>query len=192
MKLDLTPERQRILAIAILAAIVSLALDVVAWPLWTAWSLHAEQIAMLKRQVATMERLADAAPRFDAVAKKVAANPEAQVLTFAAPQPTLAVAQLQGQLSQLIAAAPGVVMSSQTLPETRDGALTRISVQTMVEADIKALIKILHAIDAARPLLTLDKLVVRDPDGEWAVAPQANAPNKLQIEIVTSAYMRAP
>lgn len=192
MKLDLTPERQRILAIAILAAIVLLALDVVAWPLWTAWSLHAEQIAMLKRQVATMERLADAAPRFDAVAKKVAANPEAQVLTFAAPQPTLAVAQLQGQLSQLIAAAPGVVMSSQTLPETRDGALTRISVQTMVEADIKALVKILHAIDAARPLLTLDKLVVRDPDGEWAVAPQANAPNKLQIEIVTSAYMRAP
>lgn len=192
MKLDLTPERQRILAIAILAAIGLLVLDVVAWPLWTAWSLHAEQIAMMKRQVATMERLADAAPRFEAVAKKVAANPEAQVLTFAAPQPTLAVAQLQGQLSQLIAVAPGVVMSSQTLPETRDGALTKISVQTMVEADIKALVKILHAIDAARPLLTLDKLVVRDPDGEWAVAPQANAPNKLQIEIVTSAYMRAP
>jgi general secretion pathway protein M len=192
MKLDLTPGRQRILAIAILGLIVVLALNFVAWPFWTAWSLHAEQVGMLKRQVVTMESLADAAPRYEAVAQKVAANPEAQVLTFAAPQPTLAVAQLQGQLSQVIAAAPGVVMSSQTLPETRDGALTKISVQTMVEADIKALVKILHGIDAARPLLKLDKLVVRDPDGEWAVAPQANAPNKLQIEIVTSAYMRPP
>jgi len=192
MKLDLTPRVQRLVALGILFLIAVLAFNVVAWPFWTSWSLHAEQVNMLKRQAATMESLADAAPRFDAVAKKVAANPDAQLLTFAAPQPTLAVAQLQGQLSQLIAGAPGVVMSSQTLPDIREGALSKVAVQTVVEADIKALIKILHGIGAARPLLKIDKLVVRDPDGDWAVAPQANAPNKLQIEIVTSAYMRAP
>lgn len=192
MRFDIAPRAQRLIAIGVLVLLVFLAVDVFLWPFWNAWSLHAERVEMLKRQAFMMEGLAEAAPRYEAVAKKVAASPEAQLLTFAAPQPTLAVAQLQGQLGQLISAAPGTVMSSQPLPETREGALTKISVQTMIEADVEGLIKILHGVDAARPLLKIEKFVARDPDGEWAVNPQANAPNKLQVEVVVSAYMRAP
>jgi hypothetical protein len=147
---------------------------------------------MLKRQVSTMEGLVAAAPRYEALSKRLAANPDVQVLTFAAPQSTIAVAQLQGQLSQILAAASAVVTTSQPMPDTREGSLTKITVQSTIEAEIKSLIAALHAIDAARPLLHVDKLVVRDPDGEWANAPQTNAPNKLQIELVVSAYMRAP
>lgn len=192
MTLELSPPRQRVLALAILGVLAVLLVGLVAWPMWQSWSAHAERIAILQRQTAAMEDLAAAAPRFEAAAKKLAANPDAQQLTFQAPQATLAVAQLQGQLSQLAASAPATVTSSQDLPETREGALTKITVQTMLETDVKALVKILHGIDAARPLLKVEKLVVRDPDGEWAVAPQAALPNKLQVEIVVSAYMRAP
>jgi general secretion pathway protein M len=139
-----------------------------------------------------MQGLAEARPRYEAAAKKVAANAHAQTLVFAAPQATLAVAQLQGQLSQLIASSSAIVSSSQTLPETREKALTKITVQTMLEADVKALIKVLHGVDAARPLLKIEKLAIRDPDGDWSVSPQVNAPNKLQVELVVSACMRAP
>jgi type II secretory pathway component PulM len=192
MKLVLSPRLQRILAIGILLLILVLAFNLLAWPLWTSWSEHAERIDMLKRQAAVMEALAAAAPRYEAAAKKLAANPDAKLLTYAAPQATLAVAQLQSQLSQLITSASAVVASSQVLPEARVRSLTKISVQTMVEGEVKAVMKALHGIEGARPLLKIDKLVIRDPDGEWAVAPQANAPNKLQVEIVVSAYMRAP
>ena len=192
MKRDVTPRQQRIIALSAAGMIVVLTLWLFAWPLWTASSLHAEQVAMLKRQVLTMRSLADAAPRFEEMSKKLAANPEIARLTYAAPQPALAVAQLQGQLSQIFASASAVVTTSQPLPEARVGSLTKIIVQSTVEGEIKAVVAALHAIDAARPLLAVEKLVIRDPDGDWAVNPQPNAPNKLQVDVTVSAYMRVP
>lgn len=192
MKVELDPRRQRWIALAMAAAVLTFALWLIAWPLYTASAAHAEQVALLKRQVRAMQSLADAAPKFDALAKKLAAKPELQQLTFAAPQPALAIAQLQGQLSQIFSAAQAVVSTSQPMPEERSGSLTKVTVQSTIEADVKALVAALHAIDSARPLLHVDKIVVRDPDGEWAVTPQQNVPNKLQVELVVSAYMRAP
>lgn len=192
MKFDLTPRHQRIIAVGAAALMLLLALWFFAWPLWAASSQHADQVAMLKRQVQTMRSLADAAPRFEQLSKKLAANPEIAQLTYAAPQPPLAVAQLQGQLSQIFAASNAVVTTSQPLPEARDGSLTKITVQSTVEGEIKAVVAALHAIDAARPLLNVEKLVIRDPDGDWGVNPQPNAPNKLQVELIVSAYMRVP
>lgn len=192
MKLELAPHHQRWIAIGLLLLVAGLFLSVIVAPMWSSWALHGERLGMLRRQALAMEALARAAPRYEAAAKKLAANADTRLLTFAAPQATLAVAQLQGQLSQLTSSASAVVTSSQVLPETREGALTKVTVQTMLETDVRAFVKVLHGIDAARPLLKIGKLVVRDPDGDWSVTPQAGAPNKLQVEIVVSAYMRAP
>lgn len=192
MKLELTPRHQRWLALGLLGALLLALAVAFLWPAWTAWSLHAERVDMLKRQARTMQALAEAAPRLEAAAKALAANPDARILTFTAPQPTLAVAQLHSQLAQLVSSSQATVMSSQGLPEVREGALTKITVQTNIEADVKALIKVLHGIEGARPLLNIEKLNVRDPDGDWATAPQTNAPNKLQVEIYVSAFARAP
>lgn len=192
MTFDLTPRLQRIIALGVVGVLALLVAWLFVWPFWSAASLHAEQVAMLKRQVLTMRGLAEAAPRFEQLSKRLAANPEIAQLTYAAPQPALAVAQLQGQLSQIFAAARAVVTTSQPLPEARVGSLTKITVQSTVEAEIKAVVAALHAIDSARPLLSVEKLVLRDPDGEWGVNPQAAAPNKLQVDITVSAYMRVP
>ena len=192
MTFDLTPRLQRIIALGVVGVLALLVAWLFVWPFWSAASLHAEQVAMLKRQVLTMRGLAEAAPRFEQLSKTLAANPEIAQLTYAAPQPALAVAQLQGQLSQIFAAARAVVTTSQPLPEARVGSLTKITVQSTVEAEITAVVAALHAIDSARPLLSVEKLVLRDPDGEWGVNPQAAAPNKLQVDITVSAYMRVP
>lgn len=192
MKVDLTPRSQRLIALGVVGVIALLALWLFVWPFWTAAALHNDQVAMLKRQVLTMRGLADAAPRFEKLSKQLAANPEIAQLTYAAPQPALAVAQLQGQLAQIFAAAKANVTTSQPLPEARVGQLTKITVQSTVEGEIKAVVEALHAIDTARPLLSVEKLVLRDPDGEWAASPQAAAPNRLQVDVTVSAFMRVP
>ncbi|MEQ1756307.1 MAG: type II secretion system protein GspM [Micropepsaceae bacterium] len=191
MSLELSPERQRWAAIGITLLMMLIAVWLVVLPLWEQASLHAQRVTMLKRQVATMEVLVEARPKFEAEINKLSANPDIQNLTFAADQPALAVAQLQGQLNQTFATAAASVTSSQVLPEVREGSLTKVTLQMTVEADIRSLVKALHAIGAARPLLTIEKLSVKDPDGDWAVNPQALQVNKLQVEIVVSAYMRA-
>lgn len=192
MMVELPARRQRVLALALLLALVLLVWSLVISPFWTAASLHGERVAMLKRQAAAMQGLVEAAPKFDAEAKRLAAMPEIQLLTYSAEQPALAVAQLQGQLSQLFAEAPASLTSSQVIPETREGALTKIALQLTALSDMKALVKALHGIAAARPLLKVEKLVLRDPDGNWGLTVQGKVQSKLQVDIIVSAYMRAP
>jgi len=192
MRVTLSPPAQRGVALGLAFTVLATAAWTIALPLWAASALHAEQVAMLKRQVRAMESLADATPKFEALAKRLAANPQAQTLTFAAPQPTLAIAQLQGQLGQILSTAGAVVTTSQPLAESTTGALVKITVQTTFEAEIKPIKAALEAIGAARPLLHIEKITIRDPDGEWTNPPQTNAPNKLQLDLTVAAYMRRP
>lgn len=192
MKFTLSPAVQRAGAISLAMVVALLLIWLIAAPIWAASSLHAEQVDMLKRQVRSMQSLVDVAPKYEALAKRLAADPQAQLLTFAAPQATLAIAQLQGQISQIMTAAGATVTTSQSLPESAEGALVKVTVQTTLEAEVKSLLAAFHAIGAARPLLRVEKLTIRDPDGEWTNAPQANAPNKLQVDLTISAYMRRP
>lgn len=192
MMLEISPRRQRLMAIAIALLLVAVVIMFVVMPLWQSISMHAGRVEMLKRQVASMERLVEARPRLEAEINALAANPDIQNLTFAADQPALAVAQLQGQLNQVFGGVSAAVTSSQVLPEVREGSLTKVSLQLTVEANVRALVGALHAIGEAKPLLKVERISIKDPDGDWAVSPQAKQANTLIVDMVVSAYMRVP
>jgi general secretion pathway protein M len=192
MTVVLSPLRQRLLALALLAVCVVLVLVLVVQPMWSASALHAERVGMLQRQVRTMQGLVEAQPRFEAAVAALAGDVRIQGLTIAAESAAVAGAQLQGQITQILAAAPAVLSSAQLLPEERVGALTRVRLQLVAEADMQGLVQALHAIGGARPLLRIETLVVRDPDGVFATRPEARLANRLQVEMVVSALVRAP
>jgi hypothetical protein len=64
--------------------------------------------------------------------------------------------------------------------------------QMAAETDMRGLVKAVHAIGTARPLLEIDRIAVRDPDGVFAMKPESVLSNRLQVELVVSARMRAP
>jgi len=111
---------------------------------------------------------------------------------YTAEQPAVAVAQLQGQLGQIFGQAPASVTSSQVIAESREGALTKVGLQMAVLANTKALVKALHEIAVARPLMKIEKIAIRDPDGNWGLTVQGKKEGQLQVDITVSAYMRAP
>jgi len=190
--LEVSPRNQRLIAIAIAILLLLAGTFWVVLPVYQSISLHAQRVTMLKRQLATMQRLVDAKPRIDAEITALGTNPQIQNLTFAADQPALAVAQLQGKLNQVFGAVSASVTSSQVLPDAREGQLTKVSLQLTVEANIAALVGAMHAIGEARPLLTVEKISIKDPDGDWQAMPQTRQSNTLVVDLVVSAYMRAP
>lgn len=192
MTLELSPQRQKWLALGLLAFFVAVAVFWVVVPAWESSVAHSERVSILKKQDLTMRGLIEARPKLEEGIAVLAANNDVQALTIRAAQPALAVAALQGQLTQIFTGVSASVTSSQVVPEVREGALTKVALQLTVEADIKALVTALHAIGSARPLLHVDRFVARDPDGDWAVNPQGQPVNKLQVEMVVSAYMGAP
>jgi len=192
MTLEISPRNQRLIAIGIAILLLLATTFWVVMPVYESISLHAQRVAMLKRQVATMQRLVDAKPRIAAEINALAANPDIQNLTFAADQPALAVAQLQGQLNQVFGAVSASVTSSQVLPDVREGPLTKVTLQMTVEANMRAVVGALHAIGTAKPLLTIEKISLKDPDGDWSPTSQARQANTLIVDLVVSAYMRVP
>ena len=192
MKVELSPLRQRVLALGLLVLAVLLVLLWLVLPLWQTASLHAERVGVLRRQVLTMQGLVEARPRFEAGIAALSANEQVRNLTLPAGGSAVAGAELQGQLTQILSAASAVVTSTQLLPEAREGALTRVSLQVNAEADTRALVRALHAIGTARPLLRVERLVIRDPDGVFAMKPEAVLANRLIVEMTVSAPMGAP
>jgi len=192
MKLVLSPQRQRWIALLMLALGAVLVVVMVLWPAWEAAQLHGQRVALLRRQVLAMEGLVEARPSLEAAVAKLGANAELQALTIAADSAAIGGAQLQGHLTQILTVAPASVTSAQLLPEEKAGGLSLIRMQMAAETDMRGLVKALHAIGAARPLLEIDRIAVRDPDGVFAMKPESVLSNRLQVELVVSARMRAP
>ncbi len=193
MMLTFSPNAQRGIALGLAALVIALVALAVVWPLWSSYELQTERVAMLRRQALTLEGLVAAAPRYQTVANSLAANGDSRSLVIVAAQPTLAVAELQGKLSSILNHAGIIVTASQALPEQETDGLVKIAVQATLEVEIGPLVDALHAIAAARPLLRVEKLTVHEPDAALiGAAPEPNIPNKLQAEIVVSAFMRQP
>lgn len=192
MKLVLSAQRQRVLALVLLAGVLLLALQLVIWPFWEAAQLHGQRVALLRRQVLVMEGLVEARPAFEAAVAKLAGNAELQALTLSGDSAAIGGAQLQGQLTQILMAAPASVTSAQLLPEETAGGLALVRMQMAAETDMRGLVSALHAIGGARPLLAIDRIAVRDPDGVFAMKPEKVLSNRLTVEMVVSARMRAP
>jgi hypothetical protein len=192
MKLVLSARRQRVLALALLAGVLLMALQLVIWPFWEAAQLHGQRVSLLRRQVLVMEGLVEARPAFEAAVAKLAGNAELQALTLSGDSAAIGGAQLQGQLTQILTSAPASVTSAQLLPEETAGGLALVRMQMAAETDMRGLVSAVHAIGGARPLLAIDRIAVRDPDGVFAMKPEKVLSNRLTVEMVVSARMRAP
>jgi hypothetical protein len=192
MMIELSAGRQRLIALALLLIFMLAAWWFVISPVWTAAQSHVDRVDMLRRQAAALEGLTNAAPRLEAEAKAIEATPDLQLLVFSAEQPSVAVAQLQGQLGQIFAQAPASVTSSEVMAESREGALTKIGLQMAVLSTTRGLVKALHEIAVARPLMKIEKIALRDPDGTFGLTVQGKKEGQLQVDITISAYMRAP
>lgn len=193
MRLTLSGMQQRWLAVALLVLVATALWFFVGAPLWEAASRHEERLAMLRGQAARLQALVEAEPRIAAAAQRLSANPELRALAFEGVA-SVSVAELQASVNRIFASAGATVSTGETIAEWPGGSGGEVAVQATVEADVGALVAALHAIGAARPLLKVEKMSVREPDAEWAAAvpvgPQPNVPNKLIVDIVISASTR--
>lgn len=188
MKVTLSAARQRTIALALLGASVGLFLFLVILPFWQSVALHEERVGALRDQAAKLEALAAATPEFEKVARQVVADPQMSALAFASAQAGVGEAELQSTLNRIFSAEGATVMSGHAVPVEGE---SRIAVQTTVEANITTLVRALYAIGAARPLLKVEKLAIKEPDGEWTNPSAARGvANKLIIDLTVSAQMR--
>lgn len=190
MTVRLSPQMQRVAALAILAALVMAVVAGLIGPLVSAYVDAQRTIARDRAAVAHAEL---SGPDTEALRAELA-NLKAQTGpppgSLQSANESLAAAELQRRLKTVIEAAHGEVRSMQTLPSRLDNGFRRIVVRGQATLKIAGLQQAVYDLETSSPLLFLDNVeVTAHPDQSGH--PGAAEDPGLDIRFDLYGYMRA-
>lgn len=131
------------------------------------------RISTSEEQLFRYQRLVDTLPRLKEELERVRNNDTFKEFYFKAPTPSLAGAQLQSQVQEIVTAAKGRLVSTQLLPEEQNQDPPRVRVRTQIQGTTEALLDMLLQIEQARPFLFVEQVSVRS-----SARPQLTEPNE--------------
>jgi general secretion pathway protein M len=156
-----TTRARRLLALALLVGLIAAAWLAVVQPL-LGWRAAAE--ARLAEAQSTLGRYRAVEGRSEEIARQAAdlrqvAKRESLFLPGATAGQ--AAAALQDAIKAALAAADARADSIQALETSAEGGLVRIAMRVRLSADTKSLQKLLHGLEAGRPVVMLEGVYVR-------------------------------
>lgn len=188
MNVTLSPWLSRALALAILAALVSLVVSWIIVPLWDqyedAQNALASYVAALSR--ATPSDSSVAALRAELIRLQKAQSSATGFL--GSSNESLAAAELQNQLKRSVDAVQGDLRSTQILPPETDGVFQRVTIRGEVVLTLPELQRLVYALETTSPFLFLDNVDIR----AYPTVARNGAPAQLSllVRFDLAAYMR--
>jgi general secretion pathway protein M len=156
----LSPSRQRLLALALLAVAVAIALSVLLLPVLLLHKHYDDTIAELADRLERYGRVAAQAPEYrkalDAMREK-----DGRRFFLRNTAPNLAGAELQEQVRAAIESNGGRITTSQNQGPKEEGRFRQIIVTVQFFATTPALQKILYALEAQPPYLSIENMTLR-------------------------------
>jgi len=134
------------------------------------------RISGAEDQLVRYQRLLDSRPALEAELQRVRNNDSYKAFYFNAPTQSLAGAQLQSLVQDIVNTAQGRLISTQLLNEERASTPARISVRTQIRGSTDALLSILYQIEQARPFLFVERLSIRS--SARPIVVNRNRPNR--------------
>jgi general secretion pathway protein M len=185
-----SPQMQRLAALAILAALVMAVVVGVIEPVVSAYVDAGQTIARDRAAVAHAEQsgLDTTTLQAELASLKAQAGPPPGSLQSA--NESLAAAELQRRLKTVIEAVHGEVRSMQTLPPRLDSGFRRITVRGQASLKIAGLQQAVYDLETTSPLLFLDNVeVTAHPDQSGH--PGAAEDPRLDVRFDLYGYMKA-
>ena len=157
-KLD--PARQRMLAVGLLVAAAAIALSIVVVPLWSLHKHYDDAIADLNDRIERYRRVAAQAPEYRKALDAMRAK-DGRRFFLKNTAPNLAGAELQELVRAAIESNGGRITTSQNQGPKEEGRFRQIIVTVQFFATTPALQKILYALEAQPPYLSIENMTLR-------------------------------
>ncbi|MEE8515752.1 MAG: type II secretion system protein GspM [Alphaproteobacteria bacterium] len=156
----ISPLLSRILALALLAAVLT-GLYGAAEPLIAEYQAYGTTIAQSRELLQRYQRIGNTRRPLQEQAKELRRRLKARGGYLPGASDSLAAAQLQNRVKKIVLAAGGAIKSTQTLTPSEVKGLRQIDVRVQMSADIVALQKTIHALEADQTYLFLDNVDIR-------------------------------
>jgi general secretion pathway protein M len=186
----LSPSRQRALAAALLVVAIAVALSVVLLPLLLLHRHYDDTIAELTDRLDRYRRVAAQAPQYrkalDAMRER-----DGRRFFLKNTAPNLAGAELQELVRSAIESNSGRITTSQNQPPRDDGPFKQISVTVQFFASTPALQKILYAVEAGPPYLSVENMTLRPLNAFRGFKPAPGQEPEINVQLDVAGYAYA-
>lgn len=153
---SLSPSVRRIIAVAILVAVIALPYRLIVQPLLESYDEADAQAALQYELLARYRHLAESRAELQARLQEVQAKPAAQAGYLAGESESLVAAELQNLVRSAIERDGGRLESTQVLPPVTEGAFRRITLRVRMFTDNHGLFQIFYDLESSLPYLFLD------------------------------------
>lgn len=183
----MSPQRQRLLAVAILLAGVALGWFVVVLPVVDAFTAQSEDIAQSRQLIADYQRRIALRPTIEARLAQMKQREAATTGLIGGTSAELAAANIQNIVKTLVESEAGQVRSAQNLaPVTADG-FQRVDIQYDVSLPMTRLKAVAYRIETSVPYLFLDDVDMHAPESWQGAGIAADVPN-LEVRWTVHGY----
>ena len=187
---QLSKERQRQLAVAILAAVVATILLVTVLPIWSANASQRTRIEDIQGQLRELgaELAADAKlrPRFEQLRKsQLSAGHYLKSSTDA-----VAAAELQRIVKQFTGGSGQMILSTQILPPSQEKDFVRVALKVRMRGALSAIVKSFFDIETNDTFLFIDNVSIRESGRRTLNRNRSNKQFDVDFDLI--GYMPGP
>lgn len=186
MKIKLTSQQSRALALVLLFIVIALTVAAIATPAYLLHRHYDETIENATDNLIRYRRFSEQAPAIEQEIEKIAAL-NAKRFFIKTSNPSLAASDIQDAVKQIIESRRGKLLSVQILPAKDEGKYRRISLTIQANVTPLALQHILHGIESRDPMLFIDNLSIRAGQGRL-YRPQPGIEPEFGLQMTLHGY----
>ena len=156
----MSPGFSKVLAVALLALLVTALWRFGLMPLWEGFALDRESVAQTRSAIDRYRSLSAQTESFQRQLAAIEAHDGVNRALLDASSPTLAAAALQQRIKSTVERHGGSLVSSQVLEPQPSGAFNRVRVNVRVTLSVVQLQQVLFELESALPVLVVDQMLV--------------------------------
>jgi hypothetical protein len=183
----LSPSQRRLLAVGLLVVAVALVLSALLLPLLLLHKHYDDTIAELTDRLERYDRIAAQAPEYRK-ALDAMRQVDGRRFFLKNTAPNLAGAELQEQVRAAIEGNGGRITTSQNQGPKEDGRFRQIIVSVQFFASTPVLQKILYALEAQPPYLSVENMTLRPLNAFRGFKPAPGQEPEINVQLDVSAF----
>ncbi len=186
--------RSRLLALLLFIATLLLVVASVAVPVVEINRHYDELIDGMRDQLVVYKRVARNSKQYQARFQQLLRLQRQDRRYLKSDTESLATAELQSIVKQVIAGNQGEILSTQVSRSTEEQGFKRISIRIRMKSTLEDMVKIFHALESNKPYLFVENVTVRSRQVARRRLPAnkaiEEAMSQLDIDFQLSGYMR--
>jgi general secretion pathway protein M len=187
--------QSRFLAATMLLVLVALVVGAIAIPAWSMNRHYDELISGMSDQLAIYKRVATHSGEYQAEYQRLVRLQQQDKRYLQGATESLATAELQRTVKQVVAGRKGDIISTQVVPTTEEEGFKRVAIRTRMKSTLEDMVTIFHTLESSKPYLFIDDVTIRSRPVSRRRLPAYKELDQtlriLDIDFRLSGYMRS-